>query len=588
MSFADKQALLKQMTSFLARAQVSSWEDISEVIEQLQQVKNQPKPPAFQDFLNVVDQGSAFLTFAIGLDGVSIEIAKYARALEARRGEKKPSDIHLIAGDFHRQADNLMKDRWRRFEIDGINGWDKWGGGKYFDALYRQDLEEDSQPASELATQIFEQAVDIAEKLGDYLTENEIDLLIPINVASNPGNLALALALVFVTESLGIYVISSNHDFYWEGGMPPGERQPGEEPGVRDHFFRNLGNKSFFSLFQSLYPWNGRRWLQVNINTLQSQRLVEEFGIPSERVAGLSTSVGDKLLEEFTPEDVQSARLRMAHILSNGKPTVKVRALKKHRLGLRTWMGKQKPYVIGAHKNIYLDLTSERLIYLLQPTRVVARKRIERDVELIHALLRAGPLREEFDADPACRILLHITGPTPREHRQDLSTILQCYEEMIEDLPSSISERVFLAFSVGREAHPVFQQKGFAPLNITDLYRLATAVLFPSETEGRGLPIIESAAIGVPIISSRYSPVEVFDSVIGEHLPEEQRIQYIEFPEGEFSQAFLYLVADLLLRPEIKTRWQTHNRNAVRMRYSDAALRASFQDLLQQLYDTSV
>ena len=78
----------------------------------------------------------------------------------------------------------------------------------------------------------------------------------------------------------------------------------------------------------------------------------------------------------------------------------------------------------------------------------------------------------------------------------------------------------------------------FDPLNITDLYRLATAVLFPSETEGRGLPIIESAAIGVPIISSRYSPEEVFDSVIGEHLPEEQRIKYIHFPEGEFSTRF--------------------------------------------------
>ncbi|KAA3643370.1 MAG: glycosyltransferase family 1 protein [Chloroflexi bacterium] len=587
MTFADKRKLLEKLTSLLAEVQVSSWADIAQVIEQLQQFQHQPKPRSFQEFLNIIDHGTAYLTFAIGLDGVSIEIAKYARALEARRGTANLSDVHLITGDFQPQADNLMKERWHRFKIDGINGWDKWAGGKYFDALYRQDLEESSQISSELAAQIFQQGVDIAENLGDYLVVNNIGLLIPINVASNPGNLALSLALVFVTEALGIFVLNSNHDFYWEGGMPPGERQPGEEPGVRDHFFRNAHHKSFFSLFQSLYPWNGRRWLQVNINTLQSHRLIDEFGFPLERVTELTTSVGDKLLEEFTSEDVKSARLRMAHILSNGKPVVKVRALEKHRLGLRNWMGKQKPYVIGAHKNLSLDLTTERLIYLLQPTRVVARKRIERDVELIHALLRTGPLREEFDADPECRILLHITGPTPREHRHDLSTILQCYEELIEDLPPSIGERVFLAFSVGREEHPVFQEKGFAPLNITDLYRLATAVLFPSETEGRGLPIIESAAIGVPIISSRYSPVEVFDGVIGEHLPEEQRIQYIEFPEGEFSQAFLGQVADLLLRPEIKTRWQAHNRKAIRLRYSDDALRASFQNLLQQLYEIS-
>ena len=72
------------------------------------------------------------------------------------------------------------------------------------------------------------------------------------------------------------------------------------EPGVRDHFFRNHNHQSFFSLFQSLYPWNGKRWLQVNINALQTDRLIDEFGFPPERVAELTTSVGNKLLEEFT------------------------------------------------------------------------------------------------------------------------------------------------------------------------------------------------------------------------------------------------------------------------------------------------
>ena len=327
--------------------------------------------------------------------------------------------------------------------------------------------------------------------------------------------------------------------------------------------------------------------MQVNINTLQSHRLVDEFDFAPERVAEISTSVNSTLMEEFTAKDVYSGRLRMAHVLSNGNSVIKARSLKQHLEGLRKWMGKQKPQVIGAHNGLYLHLTKEKLFYLLQPTRVIARKRIERDVELIHALLSEGPLREEFDVNPECRLLLHITGPTPREHRKDMEAILHRYGELIEGLPSSISERVFLAFSAGREEHPVFAEKGFAPLTITDLYRLATAILFPSEAEGRGLPIIESAAIGIPIISSRYSPKEVFDRVIGEHLPEEQRILYIEFPEKDFSKEFLDQVAALLLRPEISRQWQLHNRNAVRTRYSEGALRASFQNLLQQLYEIS-
>jgi len=587
MNFADQQRLLKLMCDRLAEGQVSSWKDIAQVIQQIQTIQHVHKPSSREKFFEQVGRGSAFITFAIGLDGVSIEIAKYARALEVLGIPGVRTPVHLIAGHFHPHADALMQPRWERFTIEGINGWDKWAQGEPFEALFFEDLAEGSQRSGELAAAMYRQARHIAATFGRYVVDKHIGLLIPVNAASNPGNLALALALVFVTEALGIFVLNSNHDFYWEGGRPPSERQAGDEAGVRDHFFHNIDHRPFFSLLEALYPWKGRRWLQVNINALQAHRLIEEFGFAPERVVQISTCVGDKLLDEFKPADVYSARVRMAHILSNGYPLIKVRSLKEHQKGLRKWMGKQKPRVIGARSKLMLDLANEKLIYLLQPTRVIARKRIERDVALIHALLKNGPLRDKFDTDPRCRIVLHITGPTPREHRSDLAIILHRYQVLIDDLPASISERVFLAFSVGRGEHPGFQKKGFAPLTIIDLYRLATAVLFPSETEGRGLPIIESAAVGVPIVSSRYAPVEVFDHVIGEHLAEDQRIQYLKFPDGKFSKAFLEAAANLLLRPEISTQWQTHNRKAVKMRYSEDALRSSLHQILCQLYEVS-
>ena len=63
---------------------------------------------------------------------------------------------------------------------------------------------------------------------------------------------------------------------------------------------------------------------------------------------------------------------------------------------------------------------------------------------------------------------------------------------------------------------------------------MADAVVFPSETEGRGLPIIEASASGIPVICSQYRPREVFNDVIGESLPEEFRIRYTLFPGGKF------------------------------------------------------
>lgn len=112
---------------------------------------------------------------------------------------------------------------------------------------------------------------------------------------------------------------------------------------------------------------------------------------------------------------------------------------------------------------------------------------------------------------------------------------------------------------------------------------MATAVVFPSETEGRGLPIIESSACGVPIICSRYNPDEVFADVVGEHLPMKQQIQYIQFPEGEFSDPFLEEVANLLLKPEDNRSRIEHNKTAVRSRYSFDVLEETFRDLLDKL-----
>ncbi|MEA3441845.1 MAG: hypothetical protein U9R58_16335, partial [Chloroflexota bacterium] len=264
MTLATKKELYGGMMDTLNTSFPSNWKDINSLLLRIKDSVRLSSPMGRDEFLQLASRGTAFITYDYGIDGVSIEIAKYAQSLETLFESQSSADIHFIGGDFYPQADSVLESDWQRFRIQGINGWNKWDDGRWFAALFYNDMPEGSSVSNTLAVEIYRQAVSIAQQLGGYLADNDISLLIPINIASNPGNLALTLALIFVTEAMGIYVINSNHDFYWDGGKPESKRKPGDPPGIRDHFFRNVDNKPFFSLFESMYPWNGRRWLQVN------------------------------------------------------------------------------------------------------------------------------------------------------------------------------------------------------------------------------------------------------------------------------------------------------------------------------------
>ena len=121
---------------------------------------------------------------------------------------------------------------------------------------------------------------------------------------------------------------------------------------------------------------------------------------------------------------------------------------------------------------------------------------------------------------------------------------------------------------------------------------MANLVLLPSETEGRGLPIVEANAAGIPIVCSRYAPAEVFDDVVGAHLPADRRLAYLTFPEledpaGVVGPATLGALTDCLWHPEDTTASLAVGRRAAHKRYGMAALRTSFRALLEQLVRTT-
>jgi len=586
MKLSDKKYLFSEMMVRLKAYTPTNWAGISNSLADIKE--NGPPLEQFcrEEFLEKIRTGLAFWTFDFGIDGVSIEISKYARCLHDILSNEKKAVIHFISGDFQPQADTVIEPEWKRHRIDRANGWSKWDKGIWFEKLFHQNMKENSEISHNMAIEIWSQAVVLAKKLGAYLAEKEISLLIPVNVNSNPGNMATGLCSILVSELMGIYVLNSNHDFYWEGGRPASERKSGEAPGPRDKFFHNMNNKSFFSLFQKIYPWNGRRWIQVNINTLQSKKLIEENGFPSDRIFEIPTSVSKAFFKKYSNEDLKSVRLRMAHVLSDGNPIIRTIAVKSHLQNLKEWMMDQKPLVCSSRADQDLDLTSDQIIYFLQPTRIMDRKRIEKNLYLIGALLQYSPFLNEFKKNKDQQIVLHITGPAPIEHRTDLETILRAHIDVISQVPEDIANRLFLAFSVGVNGHPSFHKNNFKQLTIEDIYQLATVVLFPSKTEGRGLPIIESSAAGIPIICSRYRPEEVFAGVVGESLPEGQQIHYITFPEEDFSRSFLNEITILLLDPEKREQYKKHNIKAIHQRYSMKIMHDNFHRYLDELLNT--
>ena len=558
---------------------IKDFEDIGHVLDELERRPLTPAPDGIP-FLPSVFGGFAFVTFAYDIDGVAMEIAKYGAALDALLREEgyRPA-VHCIGGNFGDKVDVVLPSDWQRILLHNADGWDKWEDGRWFAQLFLDDMPQGSAASRDVAVTMWSEALRMAEELADLMVREEIGLLIPVNVNSNPGNFALAIAMVLVSEVTGCPVLNINHDFFWEGGRPAEERTPNDPAGPRDHFFRNHENRPFFDVFRRILPWNGRRWIQVNINLLQSQRLVEQEGFDADRVFLVGTGIDEGFFQSCSPRQRAEYRRRMAHILSNGESMIAVAPVAEFLERTEEWMRDERPVVCGLREGTELDLVSTQTIVFLQPTRVVSRKRIPRDWDLIGALLRHPPFREEFERCADMTLVLLVTGPVPIEHRRDLEDVLHAFAGLLDSVPDSIGERLFQAFSVGHQHHPSLSDG----LEIFDIYHSADMVVFPSETEGRGLPIPESASAGIPIVCSRYEPISVFDDVVGTHRPDAERLLYLEFPESGFDDQLLEDTTTMLFDPASFAGRIRHNRNVVRARFSLQDLQLSFSEYLLRL-----
>ncbi len=576
---------IEEMMSALKSEKIETWFDLGFHIDRIRE--NRDISPTdtfnideFDKFKEQISRGIAFLTFNYSVDGVTFEIGKYAKALQRII---KDISIHFISGKFYNNiGENIIASSYKRYEIPEIVGFDHW---KYYKDFFLKDLERGSKSYNRLILNFRDDVLTITEKLGRYIEENDIRLLFLINICSNPGNVSLALATVFISEFMGIPVINNNHDFYWESGNRKIDLKTKKiKPGPRDHFFHNSHIGEVFSLIEVLYAWESRSWLQVNINKAQSQKLIEIYGHNPANVTEIGTVIDTEIYEDIGRRKKIEAFKQLFDIFNKGNkhiiPITVDRAISKKLIS----KDNPSPIFIGGSNTLGLKEFIDNNFIFLQPTRIISRKKIEVNFILIKKLFANKVFSKLFDNNKKLKLTLLITGPIAVGHVNYAEKLLYLFNEMLSEIDSSYRKRIFLGFLFSEFDKASFKQRYKEPLTITELYNIASLVLLPSETEGRGLPILEASACGIPIFTRRYYPEHVYSYVIGEHLPSEDRFKVIEFINDDIREEVINKVVNHVLYPQDYMMEAVHNKKVVESRYTLDAMEKSIKLMLYKLF----
>ena len=206
-----------------------------------------------------------------------------------------------------------------------------------------------------------------------------------------------------------------------------------------------------------------------------------------ERVRYAVTAAADYLRAGFPP-----ALPSICHVVIN--------SFSAHQLALRTGMGSvlipnvmdfdtppPEPDAHTVRVRTALGISGDEYM-LLQPTRIVPRKRIERAVELARRLGRKCAL-----------VVSHSAGDEGR-----------AYEAFLREYAELLGVRLILA--ADRIQHDRTQtQNGHAVYSLADAYQQANLVTYPSVVEGFGNAFLETIYYRRPIVMSTY---EIFKTDI--------------------------------------------------------------------------
>jgi len=567
----NRKSLLKQ----IKRKKIKTWFDLGIFLDRLQQrrVSFAQKPKDFLEassFSKYLSNGSfAFISCGLGVDGVSTEIGHHIKAF--RKIFSQSFKACLIVGDFDDEAEVLEREKGKIpvYKIQEAAGFEKWGDPYQF--LYFHKLKRGGRVYNLLPTLIWEQSLTIIEKMLNIIEKENIRCFVLSNVASNPGNLSLTLATVILSEIFGIPVININHDFYWESGKNPSDRKKDEKAGARDHFFTNADLGEFFSIIKLLFPWKSQFWIQVNINKLQSKTLIEEEGLNPNNVTEIGTTIDAKKFKSLTLLQKEKAYYKLNLLFSSlyKKPVV----FDPVDSGINRQAKEEKPFIIGWRKKVRFSPTNTLLF--LQPTRIIERKQIEKNFEVLKNLFEDKKFKKYLLRKKKRQVLLLITGPIATGHFEYFQKIKRRIINFYEQLTPDLKKRFFVGFKFGKDGNENFLTEGLKELGIGELYGVSDLVFLLSQTEGRGLPIIESAAAGVPLVVNPFKPYQTYKEVtLG--------LKVFEWQGNH--QDLVHELIPFIISKKQREQLLRVNRKVVNARFTFKALKEQFIYILEKLW----
>ena len=100
-----------QQMTVLENCLPTDWDDLVNLLDKIKNAKKASLFPYHEDALKTFARGAAFITFSYGIDGVTIEMSKYAQTLCALFKPYGTPSIHFIGGDFPPQVASILEDR---------------------------------------------------------------------------------------------------------------------------------------------------------------------------------------------------------------------------------------------------------------------------------------------------------------------------------------------------------------------------------------------------------------------------------------------------------------------------------------------
>jgi glycosyltransferase involved in cell wall biosynthesis len=590
---SDAYASLEEKLAGFEAWPVNHWEDLANLLESIKSHRCNPdlfreKGLSHEKFCAQTCRSVAVLAHRLCADSLGWELVKTAEALDtalttaahqpAKSGHpaaKPRPAIHWIAGHIDGKLPLFQHRTHHAFQLPGIDGFERWGD-PYF-KLFGSRLQRSHEAYKRLPGVIWAQALDHARRLGQYIKEHDIGLVLAVNVASLPGNLALTLSLVLISEITVLPVVCLNQEFFWQ-------KDPSCPQCVRTaiDFFKNQHLAEVFSIVEQLIPWQSPLWLHANVSNGQSAYLIERLGVCPANVVTLPTVVDTERFRPQNKKNRAAIRKKLAAVFAKSEQTPKSRAADEFCPAQEPL---REPVILGAKNDLLVPFAPQTLV-LLQPTRPAPQRCVERDLPFLLHFLETPELLAGLADDSIDQIVLLISGAVLAGCERYFEEICKQVKAMFAALPAEIADRVFVAFAHGAaRSTAVANEDATDTLTVSDLYGGADLVLLPSKTEGRGLPLMEAAASAVPMVTARFGPEAVYRQVTGSAEEFARRLRVLRFPgEDHSAAAAAQAGVQAVLDPEARKTIQEHNLNVARERFSMKVLIPAWKHIIDTLW----